>query len=404
MKRLYTILFVLGGYYISHAQFVTVNPSVSIGAVNDIEAGGTGRMIFATDKGVLVYDGSNWKQFSANNNIHALEPYNGGFLYTTGKKQGVCDYSAEKEEEVNYPGQYNITAVHVNAKGDTVMGLDNGTFLVATTGNRWAIGENTIGEKIGRVNEIGEVQNTAGTVSLHIVATDNKAVFYQVSQGAVAVLSSSNAAIPSDNVLCLAVDGTMVYFGYDSGGITYADANDFPAPDIEEINKANTPELPSNRINDLIVKNGSLFIATNAGLAVRINGKWKIYTTANSNIPSNDITELAFTGSDLWVGTKDAKIARISINELTSVSRVEVTPPAVSVYPNPAVNTIYVNVAAQVTGNFIISDMTGRTVAAYRIDKQTNTFSVTQLSPGIYSYRLMQDNGSISQAGKLTIE
>ena len=63
--------------------------------------------------------------------------------------------------------------------------------------------------------------------------------------------------------------------------------------------------LPSNQIRALAVDHTDrLWVGTNGGLALRANGYWLAFTTANSALVSNDIVALGVDALDrIWIGT-----------------------------------------------------------------------------------------------------
>ncbi|MFQ5593600.1 MAG: two-component regulator propeller domain-containing protein [Anaerolineae bacterium] len=63
---------------------------------------------------------------------------------------------------------------------------------------------------------------------------------------------------------------------------------------------------------------GSLWVGTSqswngnewsgGGLSIRQGSDWVTYTVDNSDLPSNNITDIAFAGSDVWIGTRPYKV------------------------------------------------------------------------------------------------
>lgn len=67
---------------------------------------------------------------------------------------------------------------------------------------------------------------------------------------------------------------------------------------------SNNTGLPYNLVNDIIINNNSFWFATNAGIARVQNDSWTVFTTRNSNLPSDTIFDITVPQSNtLWAAT-----------------------------------------------------------------------------------------------------
>ncbi len=82
-------------------------------------------------------------------------------------------------------------------------------------------------------------------------------------------------------------------------------------------------ELPSNQITALAVdNNGEIWIGSESGLSHYRNGNWTLYNTANSDLPSDIIHDIAIhpQTNHIWVGTNNG-LARFTRQSWTIYNR-----------------------------------------------------------------------------------
>jgi hypothetical protein len=395
-KYMYTLLLCVSAYC-ADAQFSIHSTGQAITKVNDIEDGGNNRMIFATDKGIFIYENGNWKNFStanglSHNNVITIEPYSGGFLYSTENTHvGLCDFNSISNDRdvtnANYPFGF-VSAMHVS-NSEVLYGTNVGTVFSATDVNKplpQVPASLQFGATIGYVSAINQLQ---GFVNYHVIATHNTIIIYDGPGGYPVQIASPQ--IPSNKVLCNVTSGTTTFDGTDKGLYVF----DFNNPSYQ-INMSNSP-IPSNVINAVAVSGNNLFLGTPAGLAVRVNNKWETFTTANSNLPSSDIVQLAVekTTNALWLATKEGHICRVGMHQFPTA--IESIPNrGLAVYPNPATDKLYIGgMAATGEGvQYRITDITGKTML------QGTTYGVvdvSRLSRGHYVLEITQGSKSIHQ-------
>ncbi len=131
--------------------------------------------------------------------------------------------------------------------------------------------------------------------------------------------SAYASGLPSNDVTVISVDGSnSVWFGLrdnfyanQHGGAAYLKS------DGTWLHyKKNNSGLPSDVVNDiLIADDGSVWFATNNGLAHLSDNKWKVYDRINSKLVADDIKALAKDENGfIWAATWGSGIAKVSSN------------------------------------------------------------------------------------------
>jgi ligand-binding sensor domain-containing protein len=105
-------------------------------------------------------------------------------------------------------------------------------------------------------------------------------------------------------ITSLAEDNNSTWVGT-SGGLVQIDKT---TENKTFYNKANSG-IPDNHVTALAFLKGDLWIGTRAGgLAKYTNGVWAVYNIANSKLPSNEVAALKISADTLWIGSKAALI------------------------------------------------------------------------------------------------
>jgi hypothetical protein len=87
---------------------------------------------------------------------------------------------------------------------------------------------------------------------------------------------------------------------------------------------------------------------------------------------------------------------------ITSTAQVEGNS-GISIYPNPASNSININLTATDATLFIVYDASGRSVRSFDMTGTLTTISTEELAPGIYFYTASDKTGAVLHKGKFTI-
>jgi hypothetical protein len=381
----------------ANAQFSILSTGQTITKVNDIEDGGGNRMIFATDKGIFIYDNGAWKNFSttnglSDNNVITIEPYPAGFVYSTANTHiGLCDFNTISNDRdvsnANYPFGF-VSAIHVSSS-EVLYGTNVGTVFSTTDVSKplpQAPASLQFGATIGYVSAINQLQ---GFVNYHVIATHNTIIIYDGPGGSPVQIATPQ--IPSNKVLSNVTSGTTTFDGTDNGLYIF----DFNNPSFQ-INMSNSP-IPSNVINAVAVSGSNLFLGTPAGLAVRVNNKWETFTTANSNLPSSDIVQLAVEKStnSLWLATKEGHICRVGMHQLPTTVH-SIADQGLSVFPNPVTDKLYIHgmPSAIEPASYSIIDITGKKVLE---GTTSGIVDASALNSGYYILQVRHSGKSLQQ-------
>ena len=152
----------------------------------------------------------------------------------------------------------------------------------------------------------------------------------------------------------------------------------------------------SNRValgND----DGGTYTNYTDSLGITISGS-TMASTANSGFYNNTYENRLIyfsNGHGRRFGTPYYRLA--GVNDIVGAT-------AIKIYPNPAASKIRLSVSVAVNqGEFNIIDMLGQSVYASGITESESTHDISQLSSGIYTWRLIQNN-TILKTGKLVKE
>jgi ligand-binding sensor domain-containing protein len=327
---------------------------------------------FATNGGVVYYDGANWITYSSGNTgvcnmwrAHRIvvDPYNtvwfaaevfvparGGNSATPQAPQdasGLCTYNngtwtAYRAITPGLPGD-TVTDLAVDGAGRVWISMyggaaayDQGTWLMISTGRGFPI----YADNVTSVAAVGEAVwfGMYGTTAFSQYSPNWQrytngdmggsggnphAVLIESAQTWVGLgteLSNyGNArwdtnAIPGNtaDVSALARDGTgTLWIGTAGNGLYTYDGLNFT-------HQTTADGLPGDAVRALVVDHaGRLWVGTDGGLALRGNGYWLGFTTANSALTSNDIRALTSDAIDrIWIGTGDQGINILAANTL----------------------------------------------------------------------------------------
>ncbi len=184
--------------------------------------------------------------------------------------------------------------------------------------------------------------------------------------------------VPSyTNINSFAVIGSSIYAGTSSEGIWLS--NDSGTAWAQ----ANDSGLTDTGVNILLANDGNLFCGTNSGRIFFSSDSAATWHPVDSGLEAGlQITSLAIKDSILYAGTRDSGIWRHSLLKKVSgpsgVSSSSLSEASLSIYPNPATNSIAI---ASSIGPFSIFDPLGRN---YEVKRMNNALDVSSLPPGVY--------------------
>lgn len=177
-------------------------------------------------------------------------------------------------------------------------------------------------------------------------------------------------------------------------------------------NTTSTTNFPGNYVRGITHSQttGNTYIATGSGGIGSFDGfSWKKYTTTNSNLPSNQVWSINTSNNGtLWASTIANGIVSMA-DVFSSVQEHSEIINEVSIFPNPAKNTINFNINTTTSGKgkILIYDALGKLVTETAISNTNslnNNYSINTslFSKGIYYYSLIFEGEQ--KSGKFIIE
>lgn len=122
------------------------------------------------------------------------------------------------------------------------------------------------------------------------------------------------------------------------------------------------------------------------------------------NTPSNASAGTEFTNTAyIYFDYNPAVVTNTTLNSIQSLSVEDVNGDVflLSVYPNPASNTLYIQSEKPVDGSLSITDMNGKTMVLQNMNTQNTMIDVSALSAGIYILKIQ--TGSYTEQHKIVI-
>lgn len=405
MKRLFGFfLLTVFSAPAANAQFAILTPPAVIHAVEDIDAD-SGRIIFATDSGVMVYNpNQTWSHFNSsrgvtNSHIMAVKHYGGGFLYSDDKKRlGRCNFTTASDYVLGQSYNY-ISALSIQGP-DTLLGTDVGSVLRK---NATAVTPVSLPLPLGTLNRIMHITNAAATADFYALNSSNRAMLYNSGSNQVfQVVDTDNAPVYSNNFISSTIHNGVAYNGTDRG-IFFVDFNGFPSAGLSWISRADG--LVSDTVSACAANDTFFFAGTPKGLTVTKDFlNWTTYTTANSNLPSNDVTELLIDNGTLWLGTRQGNICKLAISQIRlAAAATLVKDESIIVYPNPTADLLTVEAPGAPAGLFELHGISGQVIFRSRLSGGRLQVSLSSQPPGLYPYLLMSRNGELLKSGYITI-
>lgn len=266
MKHLLTICLWLSFTLGLQAQnewivFDWTNSSLPGNNCSGIYAEDDGTMWIATNQGVAKYTLAGWNTYSLPmggvlpNFLSSVQPDQDGNIWAGAFQNGISSYK-------------------------------NGSWTNESTGN----------VKDVHVDSINQVW----------IATSDQGVKYYDGSTWTNFRTNNTNGFNSDVVNCLTDDGKgNIYIGFDPQGNWVGGMAKFDGTNWSRWTTT-LNNLPSNQVNRIAFKpDGTLLIATDAGLVEGSGTNWTLYETGNSGIPSNLVNTVSINAAGLiFVGTE----------------------------------------------------------------------------------------------------
>ena len=111
--------------------------------------------------------------------------------------------------------------------------------------------------------------------------------------------TTQNSALPTNNLLKIRIDKfNNKWIATSNYGLIKFDGNTFSVYNISNSG------IPSNSINNILVTDNFLWVATSHGIGRFDGSNWKVYNASNSQIPDENITSITSDhDNNLWAGT-----------------------------------------------------------------------------------------------------
>jgi len=163
--------------------------------------------------------------------------------------------------------------------------------------------------------------------------------------------------------------------------------------------------LPNDTVQCIVFDGlGRAWIGTRNGLAILDqNLNWKTLTVSNSGLVGNNIQCITFdTDGSVWVGTATG-VSHLSAT--TGTHEVPDFASPMTIFPNPASETITVIAPMDACGSLRISSATGTLVAAISevFPGQSSTFDVRLWPPGVYFVTATTERNGL-RSGRLVVQ
>ena len=314
--------------------------------------------------GVSRYNGSSWTIFNTGNSgISDDRVYNvgkapSGVIWFGTRDNGLCSYNGTAWNTFSLSANLSVTY-------DRVMGMDidgNGVIWIGTAGGGLA-----------KFNP-----------------TSNQWTQY----------STSNSTILHNDVYTVEIAPDGKVWAGTFGGLSVFDPN---TSTFTAHFSSSTTIMPDNYIRGIAWDNiGRGYIAMGFGGVARVetnNTISQIWTSSNSNLPSDTCWHLAYGNGTVWVATNTEGLASLGID--VGVTETPVTPFELNLYPNPTSdNNAVLNIAANTYQKAIISmyTETGELVWTSNQELEANTetrviIPVAEHAKGLYLVEVTGENG-----------
>ena len=296
--------------------------------------GTTGELVVAgtADGGVLLYDGTAWRQLDSNrsvlttNRVQAVLVDKDGQLWV-GTASGLFRMNRHgqgvefrRANTDNGIGSDDITALAGRQSANTLWMAHPNQGLSSFDGHVWdRFRSDNTDLPSSDVRQVRTIAGTAGGLSL---ATANGAALYDAVAKSWYFYNKANSEIASNNVTAVAVDqGGALWFGTADVGLSRT------LNPLVWQHFGTGQGLVSTNVRDILVaSNGRVWVATAQGVSWFENGAFSTASVANSGLPSNNVQALAEDSRGrIWAAT-DGGVGRFDGLSWTSFTTADGLP------------------------------------------------------------------------------
>ncbi len=405
MKKtiLLTALFIGANLSALFAQFETFTPPQSFEIRGMHSAFGKGKVTLATDAGVFWFERTSktWESFTTteglpSNDVRCLEYTEDNKLYL-GLGDGSVGYIFNNTwTTINAPNKAGeiITAIQIRTTKDTAYGSSSGNLHYKTGSSNFA--SIPISNSNSKITAIHALNGVPGQPEIIVAPSEGSGILlYAPANSFSFIVNSQGSPLPSDNVISNDVDELKSYDGTDKG-LYVADFSTFPQV-TPTLFTASNSMLPSDIIAAIEVNAGLQWFGTPAGLAHKNGDDWKVFTTNNSNLPSNSVKQLYIDHNDngsLWIATADGKLSRLAdygLNTKTINNKL-----LVNYYPNPANTSLNIELGElPIDGTTLtLTNTLGKEVLKTNLHVLSTDLNISHLKRGVYFITIKNKQGS----------
>ena len=285
----------------------------------------TGELIVVgtTDGGVLLYDGTNWRQLDKDRSVLSTNQVQAVLVDTDGQIWAGTDAGLFRFDRNGQGVEFRMANTGNGIGSDDVRGLagrqtSTGLWMAHPTqgasrfdGQTWdRFRSDNTQMPSSDVRQV-RVMGVAGGLSF---ATANGAALFDEAAGTWFFYNTSNSGIASNNVTAVEADpGGALWFGTADTGVSRT-LNPLAWDHFD------TGEgLGSNNVRDILAaSDGTVWVATGGGVSWYRNGVFSTANVVNEGLPSNSVRALAEDSQGrIWVAT-DGGVARFDGSTWTS--------------------------------------------------------------------------------------
>ncbi len=256
-------------------------------------------------------------------------------------------------------------------------------------------------DRIYMSNNEGATWNPAGTgmpesTSVRSIVTDSASLFAGTNHGMYISTDNAtswnlqNAGLTDTNVLTAVVSGSYVYAGTNGGGVFKSTNQGY---DWTPVNTG----LDNLYVNTLVLLGLDILAGTGQGIFLSRDG-CAHWTNASIGLPDSAVNALFVSGEFLYAGVSNDGMWKRPLADFQGIDEKQDLI-SFELYPNPAVNRVYLNYhfASHGTGlTLSIFMSTGQEIRSYPLQGKEGSFSfdVSDLPSGLYLCKLHDDTFS----------
>jgi len=285
--------------------------------INKIVVDDAGVKWFATDKGVISYDGSKWTSYSDDKNLSSDKISDFAFEIGTGLNKlwlgsnvGLSNFdfgtSAIKFTNYNKANSQilsdTISAVGIDKSKVKYVGTSRGISIFKD--GKWT---QFVGRLYEEILSMYKITSIASASNGYIYATTEGGGVSRFKYAADAVSGATTfnlpwaGGLPSDTVYCVLTDNNNQWYGTKRGAALHT--NEFAKENWDATYTRESGLICDSVYTIAKSSSGDIWFGTHKGISKLSGETWKNYTTKDGLV-DNKINTIAFdTDGSVWIGT-----------------------------------------------------------------------------------------------------